>query len=588
MPLELSSLKKPIDKIIITDDLSTLELHMDPQLTLDKALFVARAQVDREIASHLVDFNGRSSRDRLTCIGGYDVELRLKNLKREFPTITSWTKEDGIKALGMVHSLQVTIKKLQEAGYLSIDQLESANTYFNENITHIREKRLTEQSKHQPVLQDVTALQDVVNAHNIRTCLTKLNKSQEVSEPSWHTLRIIDDLINYHGNFNRIGANLLYLLLNERVFTDSDYDQFPGLRNFVERVNLFIDKHRETLHEAIEADMPRCAVWYQTLYADYKAGLFNTLSDPKTYGPVTNMAAMKCTITPVKKTPSSLQALDESRPAQTKDEAGSISTSEYFRQLLEISSKEKLANALQENPHLMTRQDEHGRTLLHYFISMACKRWSLHCDDLMSVLLGCPHIDVAIKDNDGCTALHQCVKACQNNVDIARKVLPLLLRKALEIHFDFTMRDEKTGKTVLQLATMTSCRFRSYGLDTITTQNLDLTKIVLDNTANAAINAYSATGGTAFYYAVYFGNFDRAHTLLQAGANPQLGNETHNPLAFVQKIIQEINAQKETLSVSSEIADAKLTELERIQAAILLTHHPEHSTDATLTSFFSA
>lgn len=256
--------------------------------------------------------------------------------------------------------------------------------------------------------------------------------------------------------------------------------------------------------------------------------------------------------------------------------------SKDFQNLLENSSKEELTSILQENPDLMTEQDENGRTLLHHLIFIASKRWSLHVDDLIAVLLNTPSIDFSIKNNNGSTALHQCIMACKNNPDMARKVLSPLLKKAFETNFDFRTLDDKTGKTILQLATITPCRFAYYGLETISSQNLNLTKLVLDNTQNAAIDAYSATGATAFYYAVNYGNLDRAHTLLQTGANPRLGNDSHKPLLFVQNLIQEIDASKRAIQeTASATIDTRQTDLKQMHN-LILAHSTENDVDETI------
>lgn len=198
-------------------------------------------------------------------------------------------------------------------------------------------------------------------------------------------------------------------------------------------------------------------------------------------------------------------------------------------------SEERLREALENEPGLITKQDENGKTLLHYAARIGTLMGSTNASKILNVLFNAPGIDFTIKDNAGNTPVHVAAFYCEDRTT-CQYVFPAFVKEATKHKFNFSTLGQQ-GQSVLHITTRTS-----YTDPRGLLGRINNVKNVLNNTTDSGLNVLSSSGSTAFYYAVNHLHLDEADALLDAGANPILfGSKDRDPLAMIEEYLKLFN-----------------------------------------------
>lgn len=200
---------------------------------------------------------------------------------------------------------------------------------------------------------------------------------------------------------------------------------------------------------------------------------------------------------------------------------------------------------LQTDPKLIHEQDEEGKTLLHYAVY-----------NYEAVRILEPFITkeaLSTQDNFGRTPLHITIANTQS-YDFFLLILPLYLKKANEIKFDFTMRD-KNGNAPLH------CLIIYGGIDKNTKRPRNMVAEILEYVPNINLNLIGGTGTSFLGLTLHFELYEAVEILLAKGVDPSIFNEPAdptyetNPYKIINKKIEL--AKDEVASVVNEITKLK-------------------------------
>lgn len=125
-----------------------------------------------------------------------------------------------------------------------------------------------------------------------------------------------------------------------------------------------------------------------------------------------------------------------------------LSRVDSFKALL--SSPDKLAEALADDPSLIREKDEDGMTLLHRAAEMGHLIQYEVAVEMLRVLFNSRGLDFNAKDRRGNTPLHVAALSCENRLT-SNYIFPTMVKKATEKGFDFETRGHN-GQTVFQMA----------------------------------------------------------------------------------------------------------------------------------------
>ncbi|MBA3536457.1 MAG: ankyrin repeat domain-containing protein, partial [Tatlockia sp.] len=136
------------------------------------------------------------------------------------------------------------------------------------------------------------------------------------------------------------------------------------------------------------------------------------------------------------------------------------------------------------------------------------------------------------KSKLGNTAAHIVANRCTfHRTNISH--FPLFVGLAKQNKFDFNSKGEE-GLTVLQIAS--SLQYKNYRFfDPISN-----VQTLIEAVANLDLDCTSASGATAFFYAIQACRVDEAMILLNAGADPLCyGNKESNPLTLIESYLAD-------------------------------------------------
>lgn len=201
-----------------------------------------------------------------------------------------------------------------------------------------------------------------------------------------------------------------------------------------------------------------------------------------------------------------------------------------------LQSEKALRAALKDDPGLITKQDETGRTLLHHAAKIALTKGSIEGVKILNILFNAPGLDLSIKDNKGNTPVHVVALCCSDKLT-SQYVFHNFLQAAEKCKFDFSMLGED-GKSVLQIATIKS----TYMEPDKILGRINNTSKVLRHVTHPGLNVLSRSGATAFFYAVKRCYFEEATMLLEAGADPTLFRSAdRDPLVMIDRHLNKFN-----------------------------------------------
>ena len=215
-----------------------------------------------------------------------------------------------------------------------------------------------------------------------------------------------------------------------------------------------------------------------------------------------------------------------------------------------LYNKELLERELSKNPQLINKKDKQGMTLLHHIAVMEDLGQS-SLEPIIDILLAQPSINFNIEDNKGNTAIH--LAASSRERTNCEFIFPKLVEKAEKNQFNFSMLD-KQGQAIIHLASRLSYS------SPITGKRINKIETLIKYAPSLDLNVLSSSGSSALFYALNSVHFPEADTLLNAGANPSLGNEGRKPLEQVKKHLKTIE-QLDKNSKHYKVKLDKLTEL---------------------------
>lgn len=190
--------------------------------------------------------------------------------------------------------------------------------------------------------------------------------------------------------------------------------------------------------------------------------------------------------------------------------------------------------ALRQNPDIVKERNENKQTLLHHFIQRSFVNFRVSY-----LLQSHPTISFNVQDHQGQTPLHVALTECFNTLD----AFPSVVAWAARTHYLFNTLDVN-GRAIIHLAILNQER-SDFFYSTRPMRPKYLIQILLENAPGIDLNCFSATGGTAFYYALRECLFDEAHILLKAGANPfAYGSPDRDPKKLI--LYYEKETQNET------------------------------------------
>lgn len=212
-----------------------------------------------------------------------------------------------------------------------------------------------------------------------------------------------------------------------------------------------------------------------------------------------------------------------------------------------INSESKLQQALEQNPSIVTYQDEDGMFILHHAAQLGLVLGSTSISKIFNVLFQAPSLDFSIKDNRCDTPLHIALRCCYDRVS-CQYVFPYFLREASKRNFDFSTLDCQ-GLAVIHLATQLTYK-DPQGISGRINNIAQIINVV----PNIDVNIKSEYGATALYYAISALHFDEAFSLLDLGANSDFGHPDYDPAKLVDKYIDKYS---EVPSVKSQLETLK-------------------------------
>lgn len=214
-------------------------------------------------------------------------------------------------------------------------------------------------------------------------------------------------------------------------------------------------------------------------------------------------------------------------------------TTEYLSYL--ISNTHDLYIALRANPDIVKEQDEEDKTMLHYAAEIGLIRGSNGASLILDLLFNAPNVDFNIPDKEGNTPVHCAAMHTYDRVT-NQYIFPQFVSAACEKGFNFDFLN-KQGLAIIHIVIIVEA-YTDYVWGRRNTVG-KLLEIVGDRLNKDVL---SASGSTAFYYAINRCYISEANALLAAGASPTLfGSPDRDPVAMITKYINEHDALKSKL-----------------------------------------
>lgn len=202
-----------------------------------------------------------------------------------------------------------------------------------------------------------------------------------------------------------------------------------------------------------------------------------------------------------------------------------------MRELLQ--SKEALQAALEKNPNLITEKDDEGKTLLHHAAKIGLEKNFQTAKGILEKLFEMPELDFNLKDNKGNTPMHVAALCCVDKE--CKRLFYIYLQEATRRNFDFSILGHDR-KTILQLTMLQVYNDKDLGKMPQAYQLLNGN----NNVTDPGLNVLSASGATAFFYAVRSNFIDEMKRLLDAGADPTLfGSKKRDPLLIIDRHLKK-------------------------------------------------
>jgi hypothetical protein len=178
---------------------------------------------------------------------------------------------------------------------------------------------------------------------------------------------------------------------------------------------------------------------------------------------------------------------------------------------------EYLEEILKENPLLINRQDQDGKTLLHRAAMLGETFDEAKTLELLKLLFNASFVDLTIVDKRGFTALHSVASACRDERTI-HTIFPFFVQQGDIRGYDFTMMAD--GRSFLHFALSSEELVKKF-FETLSpkkTSHLQTT---------GAFNCLSRQGVTALANAIQEHRFESAFCLFfRFGADPFAGKPT--------------------------------------------------------------
>lgn len=128
-PLRIDVNKSPIAYITISSSLDRLSITMDREFSNTGDFYQARSRVASMVKPVHADVGIVSMRDSIVEVSACkDVQAELDELHAQNPTPDRWYFHE-LKDQGIVHTVQVPTQALQQAEFITLEQVEKISSF---------------------------------------------------------------------------------------------------------------------------------------------------------------------------------------------------------------------------------------------------------------------------------------------------------------------------------------------------------------------------------------------------------------------------------------------------------------------------